>query len=67
MPTHTDRLLTPFIDCFCPFDSLIDYEEEVAVAPTSTTNGAAATGNGAATADADTDKKASISFMPPNR
>jgi len=50
-----------------PDDSLIDYEEEVAVAPTSTTNGAAATGNGAAaTADGDKDKKASI-FLRPNR
>lgn len=47
-------------------DSLIDYEEEVAVAPTSTANGAAATGNGAATAD-EKDKKASIPFMHPNR
>lgn len=46
-------------------DSLIDYEEEVAVAP-SATNGAAATGNGAAaTADADQDKKASIHLRRP--
>lgn len=47
-------------------EDLIDYEEEVAVAPTSTTNGAATAANGATTAD-DKDKKASILFMHPNR
>nr|CDI55476.1 uncharacterized protein BN887_03878 [Melanopsichium pennsylvanicum 4] len=48
-------------------EDLIDYEEEVAVAPPSTTNGTAATGNGAATADADKDKKASSLLLLPNR